>query len=119
MIKLKDSRETIGAPPFCKHAGSHLLPNASNIPNCGLVLKLARYRVSRALEASLERPFCMCYMYDNHIFRNALFSVICMLIIFLCKLLCCKKKINFFGDGLIFTDLHEKKNSFNYDGKYI
>ena len=54
MIKLKDSRETIGAPPFCKHAGSRLLPNAPNIPNCGLVLKLARYRVSRALEASLS-----------------------------------------------------------------
>ena len=54
MIKLKDFRETIGAPPFCKHAGSRLLPNAPNIPNCGLVLKLARYRVSRALEASLH-----------------------------------------------------------------
>ena len=53
LIKLKDSRETIGAPPFCKHAGSRLLPNTPNIPNCGLVLKLARYRVSRALEASL------------------------------------------------------------------
>ena len=53
MIKLKDFRETIGAPPFCKHAGSRLLPNAPNIPKCGLVLKLARYRVSRALEASL------------------------------------------------------------------
>ena len=53
MIKLKDSRETIGAPPFCKHAGSRLLPNAPNVPNWGLVLKLARYRVSRALEASL------------------------------------------------------------------
>ena len=53
MIKLKDSAETIGAPPFCKHAGSRLLPNMPNIPNCGLVLKLARYRVSRALEASL------------------------------------------------------------------
>ena len=54
MIKLKDFRKTIGAPPFCKHAGSPLLPNAPNIPNCGLVLKLARYRVSRALEASLH-----------------------------------------------------------------
>ena len=53
MIKLKDSRETISAPPFCKHAGLRLLPNAPNIPNCGLVLKLTRYRVSRALEASL------------------------------------------------------------------
>ena len=53
MIKLKDSREMIGAPPFCEHAGSRFLPNALNIPNCGLVLKLARYRVSRALEASL------------------------------------------------------------------
>ena len=53
MIKLKDSRETIGAPPFCKHMGSCLLPNAPNIPNCGLVIKLAIYRVSRALEASL------------------------------------------------------------------
>ena len=50
MIKLKDSHETIGAPPFCKHP----LPNTPNIPNCGLVLKLARYRVSRALEASLK-----------------------------------------------------------------
>ena len=58
MIKLKDSRETIGAPPFCKHAGSHLLPNAPNIPNCGLVLKLARYRISRALEASLMIYLC-------------------------------------------------------------
>ena len=54
MIKLKESRETIGTPPFCKHAGSRLLPNAPNIPNCGLVLKLARYHVSRALEASLN-----------------------------------------------------------------
>ena len=54
MIKLNDSRKTIGAPPFCKHAGSRLLPNAPNIPNCRLVLKLARYRVSRALEASLK-----------------------------------------------------------------
>ena len=54
MIKLKDSGETISAPPFCKHAGSRLLPNAPNIPNCGLVPKLARYRVSRALEASLQ-----------------------------------------------------------------
>ena len=54
MIKLKDSRETIGAPPFCKNAGSRLLPNAPNIPNYGLVLKVARYRVSRALEASLH-----------------------------------------------------------------
>ena len=53
VIKLKDSTETIGAPPFCKHAGSRLLPNAPNIPNCGLILKLAKYRVSRALEASL------------------------------------------------------------------
>ena len=53
IIKLKDSRETIGAPPFCNHAASRLQPNASNIPNCGLVLNLARYRVSRALEASL------------------------------------------------------------------
>ena len=52
--KIKDSRETIGAPPFCKHAGSRLLPNAPNIPNCGLVLKLARYRVSCTLEASLN-----------------------------------------------------------------
>ena len=52
-IKLKDSHETIGALPFCKHAGLRLLPNVPNIPNCGLVLKLARYRVSRALEASL------------------------------------------------------------------
>ena len=54
MIKLKDSRETIGASPFCKHVGSRLLPNAPNILNCGLVLKLARYRVSCALEASLN-----------------------------------------------------------------
>ena len=54
MIKLKDSREAIGAPPFCKHAGSPLLLNAPNIPNCGLVLKLARYHVSRTLEASLS-----------------------------------------------------------------
>ena len=30
-----------------------VLPNAPNIPNCRLLLKLARYRVSRALEASL------------------------------------------------------------------
>ena len=56
MIKSKDSHETIGAPPFCKHAGLHLLPNAPNIPNYGLVLKLARYRVSRTLEASLYGP---------------------------------------------------------------
>ena len=55
MIKLKDSRKTIGAPLFCKHAGSRLLPNAPNIQNCGLVLKLARYRVSRTLEASLKK----------------------------------------------------------------
>ena len=54
MIKLKDSHETIGAPPFCNHAGSCLLPDAPNIPNCGLVLQLARYRVSHTLEASLE-----------------------------------------------------------------
>ena len=53
MIKLKDSRESISAPPFCKHAGLRLLPNAPDIPNCGLVLKLAGYHVSRALEASL------------------------------------------------------------------
>ena len=53
MIKLKDSHETIGALPFCKHAELRLLPNMPNIPNCGLVLKLERYRVSRALEASL------------------------------------------------------------------
>ena len=56
MIKLKDSRETIGAPPFCKHVGSRLLPDAPNIPNFGLVLKLARYRISGALEASLSSP---------------------------------------------------------------
>ena len=55
IIKLKDFRETIGAPPFCKHAGSCLLPNVPNTPNCGLVLKLARYRVSRAVEASLHQ----------------------------------------------------------------
>ena len=65
MIKLKDFRETIGAPPFCKHAGSPLLPNAPNIPNCGLVLQLARYRVSRALEASLlqgwRKAMHMCW----------------------------------------------------------
>ena len=53
MIKLKDFRETISAPPFCNHAGSRLLPNALNIPNCGQVLKLAKYRVPHALEASL------------------------------------------------------------------
>ena len=53
MIKLKDSRETIGAPPFCKHAGSRLLSNVPNIPNFGLVLKLARYQVYRALEESV------------------------------------------------------------------
>ena len=57
MIKLKDFHETIGAPPFCKHAGSRLLPNAPNIPNCGLVLKIAGYRVSRALEASLKQSY--------------------------------------------------------------
>ena len=54
MIKLKDSRKTIGAPPFCKHAGSRLLLNVPNLPNCGLVLKLARYSISCALEASLQ-----------------------------------------------------------------
>ena len=57
MIKLKDSRETIGAPPFCNHAGSRLLANVPNLPNCGLVLKLERYRVARALEASLTCIF--------------------------------------------------------------
>ena len=57
MMNLKDSHETIGAPPFCKHAGLHLLPNAPNIPNCGLVLKLARYRISRTLEPSLQCPY--------------------------------------------------------------
>ena len=51
MIKLKDSRKTIGAPPFCKIAESRLLSNASNLPNCGLVLKVARYNISRTLEA--------------------------------------------------------------------
>ena len=50
MIKLKDSRETIGA-------GLRLLLNAANIKNCGLVLKLTRYRVSRTLEASLQLSF--------------------------------------------------------------
>ena len=71
MIKLKDFRETIGAPPFCKHAGSCLLPNAPNIPNCGLVLKLVRYRVSRALEASLNMHLIKYYaklIYYNGIY---------------------------------------------------
>ena len=76
MIKSKDSREAIGAPPFCKHAGSRLLPNAPNILNCGLVLKLARYRVSRALEASLHTGLQFYYVIadpkvgEQHIYRN-------------------------------------------------
>ena len=53
MIKLKDSHEIIGAPPFCKHEGVRLIQKTPNIPNCAVVLKLARYRISRALEASL------------------------------------------------------------------
>ena len=35
---------------------SRLLPNAANIPNW-LVLTLMRYRLSRALEASLEQIY--------------------------------------------------------------
>ena len=67
MIKLKDSRETIGTPPFCKHTGLCLLPNVPNIPNCGLVLKLMRYRISRALEASLQ----LCKRtYDNQLLES-------------------------------------------------
>ena len=56
MIKLKDSRETIGATPFCKHVGSCLLPNAPNIPNFIIIFQmdLISFKAAMVVASSIE-----------------------------------------------------------------
>ena len=39
------------------------------VPNCGLVLKLVRYRISRALEALLLSKQNVCLMEDTNVTR--------------------------------------------------
>ena len=55
VIKLKDFHETIGAPPFCKHAGSRLLLNAPNIARASTKTReISRIPCSRSITEDLS-----------------------------------------------------------------
>ena len=88
--KIKGFWRNDRCPPFCKHAGSRLLPNAPNIPNCGLVLKLARYRVSRALEASLSLIQSQQFSYSASLMGDIVSTYFCF---------CCTRQLSSIFNG--------------------